>query len=151
VLEKDGVIWIDDSKATNPHAAAASLMSHLSVVWVAGGLAKGADMETLIQRCAPRIKTALLIGTDRALIEKALIDHAPQVQRILIETPADYLRGGESNSLMEAIITEAAKHADSGDAVLLAPACASMDQYISYADRGDRFAQAVKKVIAHEA
>jgi len=80
VLEKDGVIWIDDSKATNPHAAAASLMSHLSVVWVAGGLAKGADMETLIQRCAPRIKTALLIGTDRALIEKALIDHAPQDQ-----------------------------------------------------------------------
>jgi UDP-N-acetylmuramoylalanine--D-glutamate ligase len=151
VLEKDGVIWIDDSKATNPHAAAASLMSHLSVVWVAGGLAKGADMETLIQRCAPRIKTALLIGTDRALIEKALIDHAPQIQRILIETPADYLRGGESNSLMEAIITEAAKHVSSGDAVLLAPACASMDQFISYDDRGNRFAAAVRKVIAHEA
>jgi UDP-N-acetylmuramoylalanine--D-glutamate ligase len=52
---------------------------------------------------------------------------------------------------MEAIVAEAAKHAASGDAVLLAPACASMDQYISYADRGDRFAQAVKKVIAHEA
>ena len=151
VFEKDGVVWIDDSKATNPHAAAASLMSHLSVVWIAGGLAKGADMESLIQRCAPRIKTALLIGTDRALIEKALIDHAPQVQRILIETPADYLRGGESNSLMEAIITEAAKHVSSGDAVLLAPACASMDQFISYDDRGNRFAAAVRKVIAHEA
>jgi UDP-N-acetylmuramoylalanine--D-glutamate ligase len=151
VLEKDGIVWIDDSKATNPHAAAASLMSHLSVVWVAGGLAKGADMESLIQRAGGRMKVAILVGADRQLIEAALIKDAPDVPRIMIDTPDDYVRGGVSNSLMEAIVAEAAKHADSGDAVLLAPACASMDQYISYADRGDRFAQAVKKVIAHEA
>ena len=151
VYESDGVTWINDSKATNPHAAAASLMSHLSVIWIAGGLAKGADMQPLIQRAAGRIKVAILVGADRQLIEAALIKDAPDVPRIIIDTPDDYVRGGVSNSLMEAIVAEAAKHAASGDAVLLAPACASMDQYISYADRGDRFALAVKKVIAHEA
>ena len=151
VYENNGVTWINDSKATNPHAAAASLMSHLSVIWIAGGLAKGADMQPLIQRAGGRIKVAILVGADRQLIEAALIKDAPDVPRIMIDTPDDYVRGGVSNSLMEAIVAEAAKHAVSGDAVLLAPACASMDQYISYADRGDRFAQAVKKVIAHEA
>ena len=151
IFESDGVVWIDDSKATNPHAAAASLMSHLSVVWIAGGLAKGADMESLIKRCAPRIKIALLIGTDRALIENALIAHAPHVQRILIDTPQGYIRGAESNILMEAIVAEAQKHVAAGDTVLLAPACASMDQFISYDDRGNRFAAAVRKLVAHEA
>jgi UDP-N-acetylmuramoylalanine--D-glutamate ligase len=151
IHEADGVSWVDDSKATNPHATAASLMSHLSVVWIAGGLAKGADIDSMIQRCAPRIKAAILIGQDRGLIETALIKFAPTVPRILIDAPADYSRGGASNSLMESIVAEAAKHAAVGDAVLLAPACASMDQFVSYADRGDRFAAAVRKVIAHEA
>jgi UDP-N-acetylmuramoylalanine--D-glutamate ligase len=151
IHEADGITWVDDSKATNPHATAASLMAHLSVVWIAGGLAKGAEMDSMIQRCAPRIKAAILIGQDRGLIEAALIQHAPTVPRILIDSPADYTRGGDSNSLMESIVTEASKHAVSGDAVLLAPACASMDQFISYVDRGDRFAAAVRKVIAHEA
>jgi len=151
IHEADGINWVDDSKATNPHATAASLMSHLSVVWIAGGLAKGADMDSLIQRCAPRIKAAILIGQDRGLIETALIKFAPTVPRILIDAPADYSRGGESNSFMESIVAEAANHAAAGDAVLLAPACASMDQFVSYADRGDRFAAAVRKVIAHEA
>ncbi len=151
VYEADGIAWIDDSKATNPRAAGASLMSHLSVVWIAGGLAKGADVEPLVQRCASRIKVAILIGTDRHLIEAALIKYAPEVPRVVIDPPNDYIRGGESNSLMERVITEAANHAVAGDAVLLAPACASMDQFISYADRGDRFAAAVRKVVAHEA
>jgi UDP-N-acetylmuramoylalanine--D-glutamate ligase len=151
IHEADGISWVDDSKATNPHATAASLMSHLSVVWIAGGLAKGADMDSMIQRCAPRIKAAILIGQDRGLIETALIKFAPTIPRILIDAPVDYSRGGESNSFMETIVAEAAKHAAAGDAVLLAPACASMDQFVSYADRGDRFAAAVRKVIAHEA
>jgi len=151
VYEADGITWIDDSKATNPHAAGASLMSHLSVVWIAGGLAKGADVEPLVQRCASRIKVAILIGTDRHLIEAALIKYAPEVPRVVIDPPSDYIRGGESNSLMERVITEATNRAVAGDAVLLAPACASMDQFISYADRGDRFAAAVRKVVAHEA
>ena len=151
IHEADGITWVDDSKATNPHATAASLMSHLSVVWIAGGLAKGADMDSMIQRCAPRMKAAILIGEDRGLIEAALIKHAPTVPRILIDSPVDYARGGDSNSLMESIVSAASKHAESGDTVLLAPACASMDQFISYADRGDRFAAAVRKVISHEA
>jgi UDP-N-acetylmuramoylalanine--D-glutamate ligase len=150
IHESNGITWVDDSKATNPHATAASLMSHLSVVWIAGGLAKGADMDSLLERCAPRIKAAILIGEDRGLIEAALIKHAPTVPRILIDSPNDYTRGGASNSLMESIVSAAAKQATSGDAVLLAPACASMDQFISYADRGDRFAAAVRKVVAHE-
>ena len=150
VFESDLVSWVDDSKATNPHAASASLMSHLSVVWIAGGLAKGADMSSLVQRCKGRIKAAILIGADRQLIADALHKHAPDIPRILVDAPADYTRGGGSNSLMEAVVAEAAKLVAPGDAVLMAPACASMDQFISYADRGDRFAAAVRKVVAHE-
>jgi UDP-N-acetylmuramoylalanine--D-glutamate ligase len=150
VFESDSVSWVDDSKATNPHAAAASLMSHLSVVWIAGGLAKGADMNSLIQRCKTRIKAAILIGADRQLIADALLEHAPDTPFILLDAPADYLRGGTSNSLMEAVVTQAATLVAPGDTVLMAPACASMDQFISYADRGDRFVAAVRKVVAHE-
>jgi UDP-N-acetylmuramoylalanine--D-glutamate ligase len=150
VFERDSVAWVDDSKATNPHAASASLMSHLSVVWIAGGLAKGADMSSLVERCKGRIKAAILIGADRQLIADALQEHAPEIPRILVDAPSDYTRGGDSNSLMEAVVAEAAKLVAPGDAVLMAPACASMDQFISYADRGDRFAAAVRKVVAHE-
>ena len=150
VFESDLVSWVNDSKATNPHAASASLMSHLSVVWIAGGLAKGADMSSLVKRCKGRIKAAILIGADRQLIADALQEHAPEIPRILVDPPADYTRGGGSNSLMEAVVAEAAKLVAPGDAVLMAPACASMDQFISYADRGDRFAAAVRKVVAHE-
>ena len=150
VYESNSISWINDSKATNPHAASASLMSHLSVVWIAGGLAKGAEMSSLVQRCKGRIKAAILIGADRQLIEDALQEHAPDIPRILLDAPADYARGGDSNSLMEAVVSQAAKLVAPEDTVLMAPACASMDQFISYADRGDRFAAAVRKVVAHE-
>jgi UDP-N-acetylmuramoylalanine--D-glutamate ligase len=144
------VSWVNDSKATNPHAASASLMSHLSVVWIAGGLAKGAEMSSLVQRCKGRIKAAILIGADRQLIEDALQEYAPHIPRVLVDAPADYARGGDSNSLMEAVVSQAATLVAPGDTVLMAPACASMDQFISYADRGDRFAAAVRKVVTHE-
>ena len=150
VFETDSIAWVDDSKATNPHAAAASLMSHLSVIWIAGGLAKGADMNSMIQRCKARIKVAILIGADRQLIANALTQHAPEIPQIMVDAPSDYVRGGNSNSLMEAVVTSALAHVTAGDTVLMAPACASMDQFISYADRGDRFAAAVKKLVAHE-
>ena len=150
VFESDSIAWVDDSKATNPHAAAASLMSHLSVVWIAGGLAKGADMNAMVQRCKGRIKAAVLIGSDRHLIADALTQYAPEIPRVLVDAPSDYSRGGQSNTLMEAVVNAALVHASAGDTVLMAPACASMDQFISYADRGDRFAAAVKKLVAHE-
>lgn len=149
ILENDSIFWIDDSKATNPHAAIASLNSHLSVIWIAGGLAKGADMEGLVQRCKNRIKAVILIGEDSDLIERALQKFAPDVPRVKIESPSSYVKGQADNSLMEEVVTKALTFATAGDSVLLAPACASMDQFVSYADRGDRFAAAVKKLVSH--
>jgi UDP-N-acetylmuramoylalanine--D-glutamate ligase len=148
--EKNGVTWIDDSKATNPHAAAASLLSQLHVVWIAGGLAKGAKMEDLIARTKSRLRCAIVIGSDGEIIANELRKQAPDIEIFKIETPPDYRKGGESNSLMEAIVKKALEIAVEGDTVLLAPACASMDQFNSYSDRGDRFAEAVKKVVLHE-
>ena len=150
ILSSAGITWIDDSKATNPHAASASIMSALSVVWIAGGLAKGARMDELVKRCSKRIKAAVLIGEDKSLIAKALRQNAPHVAILEIDTPAGYQVGSAENSLMENVVAAAREFAVEGDTVLLAPACASMDQFTNYADRGDRFAQAVKKVIAVE-
>ncbi len=150
VLKKDEITWINDSKATNPHAAAASIMSALSVIWIAGGLAKGATMSELVARVKSRVRVAILIGEDRSLIADEIAVQAPGIEVVLIDPPADYAKGATSNSLMESVVHAAQLRAKSGDTVLLAPACASMDQFISYADRGDRFTKAVKKVINNE-
>ena len=145
VLNEDEISWIDDSKATNPHAAAASIMSHLSVIWVAGGLAKGADMNSFIDRVKTRLKAAILIGEDRGIIEAALHKFAPEIP--IVKVDSDSIKGSSSNELMEKVVEVAKEFAKPGDTVLMAPACASMDQFISYADRGDRFALAVKKLV----
>jgi len=147
VLERDGITWINDSKATNPHAAAAAIMSALSVIWIAGGLAKGATMGELVERIKSRVRLAILIGEDRELIASALTEHAPEIEIIRIDTPSQYSKGGDNNALMEVVIRAAKEQANSGDTVLLAPACASMDQFVSYSDRGDRFRAAVEKVV----
>ena len=147
VANANGVSWVNDSKATNPHATAASLNSALSSIWIAGGLAKGSEMQELITKCKSRIKVAILIGADRELIARELRSQAPEIEIVYIDAPSTYQRGGTDNSLMEAVVKAAAERANPGDRVLLAPACASMDQFISYSDRGDRFAAAVKKVV----
>jgi UDP-N-acetylmuramoylalanine--D-glutamate ligase len=147
IAEENGITWIDDSKATNPHAATASILSAFSVIWIAGGLAKGADVSALVERAHSRIKAAILIGTDRELFATALAKHAPHVKVIAVDPPSDYQRGGVSNTFMEAIVSAAQSCATAGDTVLLAPSCASMDQFISYADRGDRFIDAVRKAL----
>jgi UDP-N-acetylmuramoylalanine--D-glutamate ligase len=147
VLEQDGVTWINDSKATNPHAASASIMSALSVIWIAGGLAKGATMGELVNRIKSRVRVAVLIGEDRELIAQALAESAPHIEIIRVDAPSEYFKGCENNALMEEVIRRAKERAIPGDTVLLAPACASMDQFISYGDRGDRFKAAVEKVV----
>lgn len=138
---KNGITWVNDSKATNPHAASAALLSHLSNIWIAGGLAKGAKMDDLIMRTSPRIKAAILIGKDAELIAKALAKHAPGVaiHRITTSTSAE--------DLMDQVVACAATIAVTGDTVLLAPACASMDQFSSYAQRGNLFSQSVLKLV----
>jgi UDP-N-acetylmuramoylalanine--D-glutamate ligase len=147
VANINGISWVNDSKATNPHATVASLNSALSSIWIAGGLAKGAEMQELIAKCKSRIKVAILIGADRELIADELRSQAPEIEIVYVDAPGTYQRGGTDNSLMEAVVKAAAERAKTGDRVLLAPACASMDQFISYSDRGDRFAAAVKKVV----
>lgn len=147
VHESNGVRWVDDSKATNPHAALASLFASPSNIWIAGGLLKGADITPLIKKAADQMKAVIVIGQDGQLIERAFLEHAPHVRRVHIDPPSDYERAGSNNSLMEEIVRAAQALASAGDTVLLAPAAASMDQFISYADRGDRFAAAVKALV----
>jgi len=141
ILEKDGITWVDDSKATNPHAASAALLSHLSSIWIAGGLAKGASMDNLIIRCSKRIKSAILIGQDCDLIAEALDKHAPHVTYFRVEF------AGDPENLMRSVVSKAQELAQSGDTVLLAPACASMDQFKDYAERGDIFARTVREMV----
>ena len=143
VAEGGGIGWVDDSKATNPHAAQSSLQAYDSVVWVAGGLAKGARFDDLVQAVRGRLRGVVLLGRDRDVIAEALSRHAPDVRVITVE-------GGETGdqdggrALMGRVVDAAADMARAGDTVLLAPGCASMDQFTSYAARGDAFAAAVR-------
>lgn len=134
------VVWVNDSKATNPHAARASLQAFERVVWVAGGLAKGAAYGDLVRDVRDRLSGAVLIGADRDLIAAALAEHAPDV-------PVEVVEGAEdADALMDAVVAAAARLAQPSDTVLLAPAAASMDQFRDYGHRGDAFAQAVARL-----
>ncbi|MFJ4191546.1 UDP-N-acetylmuramoyl-L-alanine--D-glutamate ligase [Kitasatospora sp. NPDC089509] len=132
------VTYIDDSKATNTHAAAASLAAYRPIVWIAGGLAKGATFDDLVQGAAERLRAVVLIGQDRALIREALERHAPDVPVI------EAAEGQTGAVAMAEVVRTAASLARSGDTVLLAPACASMDMFTNYGERGDLFAAAVR-------
>ncbi len=145
VTERDGVRWVDDSKATNPHAADAALRAFGStepgdpagqVVWIAGGQAKGTTFDDLVATHAGRLRGAVLLGVDRAVIGEALARHAPEVPVRVIEAT--------DTRAMEQAVAAAASLARPGDVVLLAPGCASKDMYTDYAARGHAFVQAIR-------
>jgi UDP-N-acetylmuramoylalanine--D-glutamate ligase len=138
VADVDGVAYVDDSKATNTHATEASLAAYESIVWIAGGLAKGATFDELVAGAAKRLRGAVLFGADRALIREALARHAPEV-------PVVDLDRTDTGAMLQAV-QEARRLARPGDTVLLAPACASMDMFTNYNKRGDAFAEAVREL-----
>ncbi|MFE4534039.1 UDP-N-acetylmuramoyl-L-alanine--D-glutamate ligase [Streptomyces scopuliridis] len=143
VAEIAGVTYIDDSKATNTHAAEASLAAYDPIVWIAGGLAKGATFDELVGASAKRLRGAVLIGKDRALIREALARHAPEVPVVDLDRT--------DTGAMSAAVREAARLAQPGDTVLMAPACASMDMFVNYNKRGEAFADAVHALAAEHA
>jgi UDP-N-acetylmuramoylalanine--D-glutamate ligase len=135
------VTWIDDSKATNPHAAQSSLLAYEPVVWLAGGLAKGARFDELVKAVSGRLRGVVLLGADRSVIADALARHAPDVPVVDIGGRED----GPVGTTMERAVAAAADLARPGDTVLLAPGCASMDMFANYGERGDVFAEAVRR------
>ncbi|WP_019204258.1 UDP-N-acetylmuramoyl-L-alanine--D-glutamate ligase [Tsukamurella sp. 1534] len=167
-----GVAYIDDSKATNPHAALNSIEAHERVVWVAGGQLKGAEIDPLVARVAPRLAGAVLLGVDAEKIAAAMARHAPDVPVVRVVTGHDspvspvtsdanrsvgtsgtkeVLVSGDADAAMAAAVGEAARIAADGAAeagpapvVLLAPAAASLDMFSSYGHRGDAFAAAAR-------
>ncbi|MFE5486238.1 UDP-N-acetylmuramoyl-L-alanine--D-glutamate ligase [Streptomyces sp. NPDC056527] len=140
VEDVQGVVYVDDSKATNTHAAEASLAAYDPIVWIAGGLAKGATFDELVAKSAERLRGVVLIGADRALIREALARHAPEVPVVDLDRT--------DTGAMSAAVQEAARLARPGDTVLLAPACASMDMFANYNKRGEAFADAVRTLAA---
>jgi UDP-N-acetylmuramoylalanine--D-glutamate ligase len=133
-----GVLWVDDSKATNPHAARASLLGYPRVVWIAGGQLKGVDVTELVAEVAGRLAGAVLLGADREEVASALARHAPDIPVIVVDSTDD--------GAMTEVVHAAARLARAGDTVLLAPAAASYDMFSGYAARGDAFAAAVRSL-----
>ncbi|TWD83487.1 UDP-N-acetylmuramoylalanine--D-glutamate ligase [Kribbella amoyensis] len=138
VAEVAGVNYVDDSKATNPHAAQASLLAYEHVVWIAGGQAKGATFDDLVTAARGRLRGVVLLGQDKQVIAEALARHAPDVPVITVEAT--------DTGAMQTVVGEATKLAQQGDTVLLAPGCASWDMFANYGARGDAFAAAVHRL-----
>jgi UDP-N-acetylmuramoylalanine--D-glutamate ligase len=133
VAEIDGVIWVNDSKATNCGACIAALQGYQQrVILIAGGDAKGADMQALVEIVKNKVKAIILMGKDAKLIERLLNGSIPV----------------HMTDTVEQAVNIAAKLAETGESVLLSPACASLDQYKNYQERGEKFSAAVRRLAA---
>ena len=141
----DGIDFVDDTKATNPAAAAASLRSAERVVWIAGGDVKGADLDPLITATRDLLAGVVLVGIDPEPFTAALSRHAPEVPVHRVD-PGDTDDVAGRSRLMDDAVQAARALASTGDVVLLAPAAASIDQFRDYAERGDLFAAAVTRL-----
>ena len=132
VREYNGVLWVNDSKATNVGATRAAIESLApaegKLVLIAGGDAKGADLSPLVEAATGRVRHLVLMGQDASILEEAFSGRVA-ITRV--------------DSMDEAVAV-AAGEARSGDRVLLSPACSSLDQYSSYEVRGDAFIRAVE-------
>lgn len=129
VAETRGVVWLDDSKGTNVGATLAALQGLSGpIVWLGGGQGKGQDFSPLAEPLAQKGRAAVLFGQDAQAIEDAILGALP------VYREAD----------LQASVLRAQSLAQAGDRVLLSPACASLDQFRNYVERGQRFAQAVK-------
>lgn len=164
VAQVRGITYIDDSKATNPHAALNSIEAHERVVWIAGGQLKGADVGPLIERVADRLTGAVLLGLDAAEIAAAMARHAPDVPVVRVTSSDDSAVSpvtevvqvsGDADAVMASVVGEAARIAESAardgsgrpaPVVLLAPAAASLDMFSSYGHRGDAFAASARSL-----
>lgn len=135
----DGVRWVDDSKATNPHAANSSMRAFDSIVWIAGGQTKGTSFDDLVQAHAAKLRAAIVLGVDRDVIVKSLAAHAPDLPVIVIDQ-------NDAAGAMSEAVDRAAGLAQAGDTVLLAPGAASKDMWTGYGARGDDFAAAVRRL-----
>lgn len=147
VASEGGVDWVDNSKATNPHAAVAALRGTHDVVWVAGGQLKGARVDDLVAQVAPSVKAVVLLGVDRGVLAGELASAAPG-------TPVTVIDDTDPVGAMDAAVAAARGYASPGDTVVLAPAAASLDMYSGMSQRGDlfaRFARATGKTPAGSA
>lgn len=139
VHEIAGVSFVDNSKATNPHAADAAMRGLESIVWVAGGQLKGADVTDLVRAHAARIKHAVLLGVDKGVLSDALRAVRPDIPITLVEST-------DPQEAMTQAVAAAAGVMGPGDVVLLAPAAASLDMYTGMGQRGDMFAEAARNL-----
>ena len=144
----EGVTYVDDSKATNPHAARSSMLGYSSIVWIAGGQLKGADIAPLIAEVGNRLRGAVILGKDGDLIVQALQQALPTLPVVRVRTGDDGTDTppppAQAAQAMVEAVAAARRLAQPGDTVLLAPAAASYDMFTGYAQRGDLFAAEVR-------
>ncbi|ARX64261.1 UDP-N-acetylmuramoyl-L-alanyl-D-glutamate synthetase [Corynebacterium pseudotuberculosis] len=133
-----GIVAIDNSKATNPHAAGTALANHESIVWVAGGQLKGSEIRDLVLEHSPRLKAVALLGVDAPIIAETVRELAPHAAIMVTENR-------KPREAMDEVVSWSVAQAAPGDAIILAPAAASLDMYSGMGQRGDMFAEAIAR------